>query len=140
MRKTKNIKAFLETMDHARKYFAICNPSLIDEYNDLSNVYSEERITWVGDCQEELDELKEYRYHCMVLNLLKEKKYKKELFQTYKLKFITHQIGTHIEDDEEIDIIQFEDKFFSIPCYEYDGGYYWSSLKQVKPKQYIKYE
>src|ERR1039458_5120710 len=116
MKITPNIQKFLDTIDHARKYLAICDPCLIDQYNDLRAVYDDDRLDFADNQEEEIEQLKKYRYHCMVLDLLKERKYKKELLETYGLKFIMHQeefedaSGEYTESSN--DIIQFRKLYF----------------------------
>lgn len=131
---TPNISKFLNALDHARKYLVICNPKLIMEYDNVLDVYGDEIKQWADES--EMEQLRKLRYHCMVFDLLKKSKYKKELLETYGLQFIRHQDPIDWDNESNVDVYQFGKLFFNIP---YDGCYYWGELEEAVRKEIVHF-
>ena len=125
---SKNIRHFFEVLDEAVKYLIILDNELFnwDELKEEYEEYDEDDTDW-----------KAHRYHEMVLSKLDNKKYKKDLWESYGLKSHgTHNLADDWDEDIEGTIIQLRDKYFQITYY---GRHYFEEIKEVRPENRIVY-
>lgn len=124
---SENLKLFHDTMDQVIKYLIILDNELV-RWNDLENEYKD---------YDDGEDWNKYRYYEMALEKLQDKKYKKDLQDSYGIKYIG-EVGGYDDDGEPIDdiIIQIYGKFFALP---YFHRHYFGELKAVKPVQRIHY-
>lgn len=135
MKKSHNLQLFHDTVDQVKKYLLVLNPDLID--------YKKEEYELDGNCDvdvdyaEELEERKKFRYHDMVVEYMHSEKFREDLFDGYKIRYVKSQLTDNGDSDEVI--IQIQNRYF---CVEQDGYreiFYWDTLHEVMPQKTIIY-
>ena len=125
---SKNEKHFFEVLDEAVKYLIILDNELFN-WDDLKEEYEE--------YDEDDTDWKAHRYHEMVVAMLDNKKYKKDLWESYGLKSHgVHDFDDDWEDDMQGTVIQLRDKYFQITYY---GRHYFGEIKEVYPENRVVY-
>jgi hypothetical protein len=125
-----NLDLFYNTIDQATKYLIVLDPDLMS-YDEFKEEYID---TGEKDWEAAWNK---YQYYEMVMSCLQNERFKQDLLDSYRMKYIGVVDGYDGNGEfYENAIIQINDRFF---CAAYYRRHWFDGLEEVKPETRIVY-